>query len=135
VLQAAGFAVARKNVESDEAAGIVVGQDPPANSQEGRGATITLQVSEGPETSAVPDVTSQSVEQARENLENSGFRSRVVREDTEDPTLDGIVTSQDPPGGDELEPGATITLFVGRYVEPAEEEPPPPTTVPTTTVP
>jgi beta-lactam-binding protein with PASTA domain len=50
--------------------------------------------------------------------------------DTEDPTLEGIVTSQDPAGGTELEQGETITLFVGRFVEapPEEEEPPPPTT-------
>ena len=137
-LQGAGFGVAREDVESDEAAGIVVGQSPEANSQQGRGSTITLQVSEGPVTAAVPDVTSQSVEQARGALENEGFRVRVVREDTDDPSLDGIVTSQDPPGGTELEPGQTITLFVGRFVEPPPEEeppPPPPTTVPTTTVP
>ncbi|MBA3347377.1 MAG: PASTA domain-containing protein, partial [Actinobacteria bacterium] len=117
---------------------IVVGQSPEANSQQGRGSTVTLQVSEGPVTAAVPDVTSQSEEQARGALENEGFRVRVVREDTDDPTLDGIVTSQDPPGGTELEPGERITLFVGRFVEPPPEEeepPPPPTTIPPTTVP
>ena len=105
-------------------------QDPAPNSLQGRGATITLQVSQGPATSTVPDVTSQAEQQARAAIRTAGFEVEVVPVDTEDPTLEGIVTSQDPPGGTELEQGETITLFVGRFVEapPEEEEPPPPTT-------
>ncbi|MBA2460656.1 MAG: Stk1 family PASTA domain-containing Ser/Thr kinase [Actinobacteria bacterium] len=117
-LQGLGFAVARENVEDDAAKDLVVGQNPGANSQAAKGSTITLQVSEGPTTSTVPDVESQSVEAAREALRGSGFKARVVREDTEDPLLDGIVISQDPPGGSELEPGETITLIVGQQTPP-----------------
>ena len=126
----AGFAVVRQDVEDDAAEGIVVAQDPAPNSLQGRGATITLQVSQGPATSTVPDVTSQAEQQARAAIRTAGFEVEVVPVDTEDPTLEGIVTSQDPPGGTELEQGETITLFVGRFVEapPEEEEPPPPTT-------
>jgi len=127
----AGFAVVREDVESDEAAGIVVAQDPAGNSLQARGTTITLQVSEGPDTSTVQDVTSQAEGQARRALERQGFVVEVVPQDTEDPTLDGIVISQDPAGGTELEPGETITLFVGQLLEippPPEEEAPPPTT-------
>ena len=126
----AGFAVVRSDVEDEAAEGIVVAQEPAGNSLQTRGATITLSVSEGPATSTVPDVTSQAVQQARQGVRDAGFRSQVVDEETLDPTLDGIVISQDPPGGTELEPGETITLVVGRFVEipPEEEEPPPPTT-------
>ena len=49
-----------------------------------------------------------------------------MREDTEDLSLDGLVISQDPPGGTELEPGKAVTLVVGRFVEPPPAEPPPP---------
>ncbi|MDQ3162073.1 MAG: Stk1 family PASTA domain-containing Ser/Thr kinase, partial [Actinomycetota bacterium] len=83
-LQGVGFAVARENVESDEAKDLVVGQNPAAGTQASKGATITLQVSEGPQTSTVPDVESLSELQAREQIRASGFRARVVREDTED---------------------------------------------------
>ena len=136
-LQGLGFGVARANVESDEPAGIVVGQSPGAGSEASKGSTVTLQVSEGPQTSEVPDVTSQDVASARAQLQSSGFRTNVVREDTEDVSLDGLVISQDPPGGSELEPGETVTLVVGRFVEPADEEepivpPPPPDTTTTT---
>jgi eukaryotic-like serine/threonine-protein kinase len=135
-LQGLGFGVARSDVESDEPAGIVVGQSPGAGSEASKGSTVTLQVSQGPQTSEVPDVTSQDEASARTQLQSSGFRTRVVREDTEDPTLDGLVISQDPPGGTELEPGKTVTIVVGRLVEPAGEEeivpPPPPDTTTTT---
>jgi len=133
-LQGVGFAVARENVESNEAEDLVVGQTPSGESQAAKGATVTLQVSEGPQTSTVPDVESLSELQAREQIRASGFRPRVVREDTEDPLLDGVVISQEPPGGSELEPRTVVTLIVGRFIEPEEEEvpPPPPTTTPAT---
>ncbi len=59
ILQGVGFAVARQNVEDDADAGIVVGQNPAAGTQQGEGSVITLQVSEGPGTSQIPDVTSR----------------------------------------------------------------------------
>src|SRR5439155_18624603 len=57
-LQALGFAVAPpKNVQSDQAAaGIVIGQEPAANSSAAKGSTITLTVSKGPQTTGVPKV-------------------------------------------------------------------------------
>jgi serine/threonine-protein kinase len=137
-LQGLNFAVARENVESDEPADTVVGQTPGAGSEASKGSTVTLQVSEGPPTSTVPDVTSQDEAAARSQLRSSGFRVRVVREDTEDPTLDGLVTSQDPPGGTELEAGEVVTIFVGRLIVPEDQgsiEPPPPPPDTTTTTP
>ncbi|MDF2751583.1 MAG: serine/threonine protein kinase [Gaiellaceae bacterium] len=131
-LLGAGFAVDRADVEDSADPGIVVGQDPPAGSEQGRGSTVTLQVSQGPSTQAIPDVTSQDVAQARQTLRDLGFRVRVQEEDTEDESLDGLVISQDPPGGTELEPNTVVTLIVGRFV-PLEEPPPPPTTTETTT--
>jgi eukaryotic-like serine/threonine-protein kinase len=131
-LLGAGFAVDRADVEDSADAGIVVGQDPPAGSEQSRGSTVTLQVSQGPSTQAIPDVTSQDVAQARQTLRDLGFRVRVQEEDTEDESLDGLVISQDPPGGTELEPNTVVTLIVGRFV-PFEEPPPPPTTTETTT--
>jgi eukaryotic-like serine/threonine-protein kinase len=135
-LQGLNFAVARENVESDEPVDTVVGQTPGAGSEAAKGSTVTLQVSEGPATSTVPDVTSQDEASARSELRTSGFRVSVVREDTEDPSLDGLVTSQDPPGGTELEPNEVVTIFVGRLIAPEEEEEPiEPPPVPDTTVP
>jgi eukaryotic-like serine/threonine-protein kinase len=123
-LQAAGFAVVRRNVDSDQPAGIVVGQQPAGNSLASRGSTVTLSVSRGPKTSAVPEVTSLDRDTAISTLRNSGFRARVVQQDTSDPALENVVLAQDPGGGSQAKPGTTVTITVGRFV--AETTPPPP---------
>jgi eukaryotic-like serine/threonine-protein kinase len=115
-LQGAGFDVSRIDEDSDQAEGVVTRQTPSGGSEGSRGSTVTVYVSRGPTTSAVPDVTTQDVSIAQTTLENAGFRTRIVLEDTADPTSDGIVISQDPIGGSQAEPNAIITLFVGRFV-------------------
>jgi beta-lactam-binding protein with PASTA domain len=125
-LQQAGFGVSRIDVDSDQAAGIVTNQDPNGGSEGSKGSTVTLSVSKGPSTAAVPDVTSTDVAIAQTTLENAGFRTRVVLEDTSDPTLDGIVISQDPVGGSQAKPNALVNLFVGRFVETTETTEPTP---------
>ncbi|HJR95268.1 MAG TPA: Stk1 family PASTA domain-containing Ser/Thr kinase [Gaiellaceae bacterium] len=115
-LQGAGFMVSRIDENSDQAEGTVTRQTPSGGSEGSRGSTVTVYVSRGPTTSAVPDVTTQDVSIAQTTLENAGFRSRVVLEDVFDPTQDGIVTAQDPIGGSQAAPNAIITLFVGRFV-------------------
>ena len=114
-LEAAGFKVARDDVESSQPAEVVVGQDPSEGETAGRGSTVTLQVSTGPATVSVPDVTSQDEESAKAQLQDAGFKPKVQHADTDDPCLDGFVTDQDPAGGSEAEPGSDVTIFVGRY--------------------
>ena len=116
-LQQAGFQVSRIDEDSDQAAGIVTRQTPSGGSDSSRGSTVTVYVSKGPSTSAVPDVTTQDVAIAQTTLEAAGFRWRIVYEDTSDFSQDGIVSAQDPVGGTQAEPNTVITLFVGRFVE------------------
>ena len=124
-LERAGFDVVRVDVSSDLAEGLVVSQDPSGGSESSRGATVTLSVSRGPETSAVPDVTTQDVAIAQAALETAGFRWRIVDEDTDDPFSEGIVLSQDPAGGTQARPNSIVTLFVGRYTgDPGDETTP-----------
>jgi len=117
-LQAAGFEVAREDVDSTQPAEVVVGQDPGEGETAVRGSTVTLQVASGPSTATVPDVTSQDEESAKAQLEDAGFKAKPERVDTLDPCLDGFVTDQDPAGGTDAEPGSHVTIFVGRYKGP-----------------
>jgi serine/threonine-protein kinase len=125
-LQSAGFAVRRVNVSSDLAEGIVVEQNPTGGSSGERGETVTLSVSRGPSTVAVPDVTFQDAAVARATLVNAGFRVLEQVEDTSDPSLDGIVTAQSPVGTAQAAPNSQVTIFVGNFVEetPTETIPP-----------
>ena len=130
-LQGVGFAVARNDVEDPAAAGTVVGQNPAAGTQQGKGSVITLQVSSGPKTSQIPDVTSQTEADARRQLLQSGFQVQVVEEIVDDQGLDGRVLSQDPEGGTDAEQGTSVVIVVGRF----EQPPPAETTTTTTTTP
>ena len=121
-LQGLGFAVSRNDVEdADQPAGIVVGQSPAAGTQQAKGSVITLQVSEGPQTSQIPDVTSLTEADATAQLRQSGFEVQVVEEITEDDSLDGLVLSQDPEGGSDAEQGTAVVIVVGRFEPPADE--------------
>jgi beta-lactam-binding protein with PASTA domain/predicted Ser/Thr protein kinase len=120
-LQGAGFAVARRDVESNDPRDTVVQQDPPANSLAPKGSTVTLYVSKGPKDLVVPEVGSFSRADAIATLRNSGFKVVVDTSDVQDPSLDGVVLFQTPGAGTSAPPGSTVTITVGRYV-------PPPTT-------
>jgi beta-lactam-binding protein with PASTA domain/predicted Ser/Thr protein kinase len=117
-LQGLGFAVARRDVDSSQPKDTVIDQQPKGGSELARGGTVILYVSKGPKQSTVPDVTSQDEAGATETLEQSGFTVDLVDQDTFDPNQDGIVLSQDPPGGTKAKPGSTVTIVVGRFVEP-----------------
>src|SRR5581483_10077831 len=127
-LQGAGFAVARRDIESNDPKDVVVQMDPPANSLVAPGSTVTLFVAKGPKESAVPDVTAFSRTDAIATLRNSGFKVVVVDQDTPDQNYDSAVMRQSPGPCQSAKPGTTVTITVGHYVAP-----PPPTTSTTTT--
>jgi len=130
-LQASGFAVARRDVESNDPKGVVVQQDPGANTLVSPGTTVTLFVSKGPKFASVPDVTSFSRADAIATLRNSGFKVLVEVVDTADPSQDGVVLTQTPGPGETAKPGATVTITVGRFTAPPPTTTaPPPTTEP-----
>jgi serine/threonine-protein kinase len=123
-LQNDGFAVARRDVDSDRPKGEVVDQSPSDRAQ--KGATITLSVSKGPKLSTVPDVTSQDEASARTSLESAGFVVQMQQQDVNDPGLEGIVLSQRPTANTQAKQGSTVTIVVGRLVAPGPPPPPPP---------
>jgi eukaryotic-like serine/threonine-protein kinase len=115
-LQGAGFAVARRDVESSQPKDTVIDQQPKGGGSAARGSTVTLYVSKGPKEATIPDVTSQDEASAQQTLEQSGFTVDVQEQDTTDPSQDGIVLEQDPVGGTKAKPGTTVTITVGRLV-------------------
>jgi serine/threonine-protein kinase len=122
-----GFAVKRTDVDSPQPANTVIAQSPAPNTSIAPGSTITLTVSRGPKDKPVPSVVNLDIDSARTTLQAAGFKVRVVYQDTQDQSLDGVVTLQDPPSGTQAQPGTTVTISVGRYVSPTT------TTVATTT--
>jgi serine/threonine-protein kinase len=115
-LQAEGFAVARRDVDSSQPKDVVIDQQPKGGASLTRGGTVILYVSKGPKFSTIPDVTSQDEDAATQSLERSGFVVEVQDQETTDPNQDGIVLSQEPPGNTRAKPGTTVTIVVGRLL-------------------
>ena len=86
------------------AAGQVVSQDP-AGGRAQRGSTVRLVVSTGPAVVAVPDVRGLSIDDARQKLEDAGFRVKVRS------LRIGNVIAQSPGGGTQREQGSTVTIY------------------------
>jgi len=122
-LQGQGFAVARKDVESSQPAGVVVDTDPASGTLVSPGSSITLKVSKGPKQQQIPSVENLDVDSAKSVLTESGFKASVTYQDTNDSSLDGVVITQSPGSGTQAPPGTTVTLTVGRYVAPATTAP------------
>jgi eukaryotic-like serine/threonine-protein kinase len=125
----AGFAVARRDVDSNEQKGVVISQNPPANSIATKGASVTLYVSKGPTAVEVPDVTGLDEATAQTQLEDKGFVVNVRDRPTQDEAEDGNVVEQRPAATTQAKPGSTVTIFVGR-LESAPTEPGTTTTTP-----
>jgi beta-lactam-binding protein with PASTA domain len=125
-LQGQGFAVARMDVDSNQPADTVIKEDPAANSFVPPGSKITLTVSKGPKTKAVPNVEGADVNSATSTLESAGFKVRTIQQDTQDPASEGIVITQDPASGTQAKPGTTVTLTVGHFTGATTTTPPPP---------
>jgi serine/threonine-protein kinase len=113
-LEGQGFVVLRVDVASDQPQGVVVAEDPPVNSKQPKGATITLSVSKGPAASQVPDVTGETLSNAQSILQTAQLNSIVNYVPVTDPSQDGIVLTQDPQANAQATPGETVTLQVGQ---------------------
>ena len=103
--------------------GFVTRTDPPSGTEVEPGSTVTVFVSTGAGTVAVPEVRCLAFNQALNKLDQAGLNG-VISGDTVDLNtscpLGNKVAAQDPAPGTQVELGATVTLFAG-------EEPPGPT--------
>ncbi|GFH35080.1 Stk1 family PASTA domain-containing Ser/Thr kinase [Streptomyces pacificus] len=99
--------VSPERVHSPEDAGAVARQSPAEGGRAAGGDTVTLTVSMGPRMVEVPDVTGDSVDDARRELAEAGFEVEVERSF---PFLSDTVGSQSVEGGGRAAEGSTITI-------------------------
>ena len=109
-LQALGLVVAPEEAFSDTVeAGRVIAQSPEGGAQGKRTDTVTLQVSKGPETVAMPNLTGKQYAEAAAALEALGLkaeRRNILG------GLFGTVRDQSVPADQQVAKGTTITLTV-----------------------
>jgi serine/threonine-protein kinase len=112
--------------------GRVTRTSPNISSQTTKGSAVTLYVSTGQATIAVPPVTGITEAEARSALRGFIIRVEYI-EVPSGSTNDGLVIAQDPSTGVQIAPGGRILLKVGKAATPATTTTPPTTTAPTTT--
>jgi beta-lactam-binding protein with PASTA domain len=90
----------------------VVSQDPPADGRMVRGGSITLTLSLGRQSFAVPDVTGIELAGAKGELGQIGLQIKEGKGQYSDTVPEGAVISTDPAAGTELKRGDTVTVVV-----------------------
>ena len=120
-LEAEGFDVKRATDTSDRPVDEVIAQDPPANEQAEECSEVTITLSAGPETAAVPDVTGKTVDEASALLIDAGFVPSQKAEENAD-VEENIVIRTDPAANAQAAMtqslathGLTPTLVAGWY--------------------
>jgi len=110
--------------ESNAPVGRVLRQSPSAGQELEPGSTVQIVVSSGRETVKMPGVVGLERREAVEEVRAAGLTPVVEEEETRNEAKIGLVTRQSPHGGNELTPGAEVTLIVGKRaaVTPPEEE-------------
>jgi beta-lactam-binding protein with PASTA domain/predicted Ser/Thr protein kinase len=115
--------VTQQNSDSPE--GEVLEQSPASGTQVKPRSTVVITVSTGAGSIVLPNVIGQLKPDAVDALKSRGVSSsqiNVVKQDTEDQSMAGRVTDQQPPAGSRILATDQVTIFVGHFVAP-----PPPT--------
>jgi serine/threonine-protein kinase len=120
-LRAAGLKVGEVTEEDSESVdeGDVIRQSPEPGFEIDAGDEVNLVVSTGPESVVVPDVINQSQDSAEAEITGAGLEV-VVETAPSDDVDEGLVISQDPGPGTEVEPGDTVVILVSEGAEERE---------------
>ena len=110
-LERAGFKVQESRAPSTEAIGTVVDQDPNPGEEADKGATVTLEVSQGPGNVRVPAVENLPERTAIKELNDAGLKANVDREPN-DKVAKGIAIRTVPREGADVQRGTRVRLLV-----------------------
>lgn len=96
---------------TDVAAGLVLGQDPPAGTSSRRQRSVRLWLSAGPRIAYMPQLVGDTDRAANIRLQTDGLEPAVVAEINSEAYSADQVVAQEPPAG---QPAASVRLLVSR---------------------
>ncbi|MGL5927404.1 MAG: Stk1 family PASTA domain-containing Ser/Thr kinase, partial [Dermatophilaceae bacterium] len=91
----------------------VVRQDPEPRAQVSRGATVTITVSTGPASVAVPDLKGRTADEARQQLSDLGLQLGEVEEVNDPGTERGVIIDSNPGSGTAVAANTSVNVRVG----------------------
>jgi beta-lactam-binding protein with PASTA domain len=112
-LEERGFDVETETRTDESPTGSVIEQDPEGGEEADEGATVSLVVSSGPDTAAVPDVKGLTEAKALDALKEAGFEP-TAEETFSEKVPRGKAISTSPPTGTEHELGGFISLLISK---------------------
>ena len=116
----AGYNVGEASEASDTVeAGLVIRTDPPAGTTTEPGITVAMYVSSGPGAVEVPDVVGEPADEAVAELEELGFTTSIVEQNS-DEVEEGLVIETNPRAGVTVAPGTEILVVVSTGPEDVE---------------
>ncbi|QLQ38638.1 Stk1 family PASTA domain-containing Ser/Thr kinase [Micromonospora robiginosa] len=110
-LEGLGLTVVRKDIADSAPKDQVVKVSPDEGSTVAPNTKVTLEVSKG-NIAEVPDVRGFTEDQAKKQLENAGYKYKVVDGEEVEPAKAGKVSGQSPSPGKKLAKGETVTIEV-----------------------
>ncbi|ALV38901.1 Stk1 family PASTA domain-containing Ser/Thr kinase [Streptomyces sp. CdTB01] len=104
-----------KHAYSDTVArGTVISSDPEPGARVRDNASVSITLSDGPETVKVPDVQGRTLAEARAQLKRSGLEAGMVTREFSDSVQRGSVISTDPASGVRRHAGSAVALTVSK---------------------
>jgi|GEM_PF-1648892 len=100
-------------------AGIIISQNPEANTLTARDTAVNLIVSGGMQPVSVPDVVNKPQAEAEAFITGAGFLVGSTTGEWSESVQQGLVIRQDPEGGRMMPPGTAVSLVISLGREPA----------------
>ncbi|WP_330265720.1 Stk1 family PASTA domain-containing Ser/Thr kinase [Streptomyces griseorubiginosus] len=115
-----GFVVKTKQEESAEEPGTVLSQDPKLGAEVEKGSTITLTIAKAEEKSTVPDVTGQSCDDAKAQMQANNLVGNCTQVETEDTNQINKVIATSPQAGTQVDKNSSVNIQIGKPADKTE---------------
>ncbi|GGX93887.1 Stk1 family PASTA domain-containing Ser/Thr kinase [Streptomyces anandii] len=111
------FNVVTKYRESGEDPNTVLEQNPVNGKEVEKGTTVTLVVSKAVEKVTVPDVSNQTCDAAKQQMQANGLTGNCTEVDTSDPNQVGKVIQTAPSIGTQVQKGSQVNIQIGKQAQ------------------
>lgn len=118
LLEAQGLVLDVSTVENEkEADGVVLGQNPDKGTEVEKGATVTLEINELPDSVPVPPLKGLSKDEAQKVLEENSLKLGSVEEEFNEELEEGKVIYSNPDGGYSVKRGTAVKLIISKGID------------------
>ncbi|MCX5235759.1 Stk1 family PASTA domain-containing Ser/Thr kinase [Streptomyces prunicolor] len=108
------FVVKTQQKVSGEDPGTVLEQNPALGAEVQKGTTITLTVAKAQEKSTVPDVSGQSCDDAKKQMQQNNLVGNCTEVATTDTNLNGKVVTTTPSAGTQVDKNSSVNIQIGK---------------------